>query len=109
MLPTLKEKKRYIAFELITDAEISFKECSKTLFSVAQELYGQVQLGRMGVWLLPERYGNNRGIIRVGHAYQDEVRMMLCFIQGRTGQSLAARSIVSSGILAKAAEAMENA
>ena len=105
LLPTLKEKKRYLAFEIISKSEIkAFSEVSKTIWGSTLSFAGTKGTANMGIWVFPEKYNpeKQRGIIRVGHKYMDELKASLALIKEIEQQPAIVRSIGASGILAKA-------
>jgi ribonuclease P/MRP protein subunit POP5 len=103
--PTLREKKRYLAFEVITEGPAAFGDVSRALWDAFLGLFGEAGAAHAGLWLLPERYdaGRKRGLARVSHTALDQLRAALTFITSIGGKPAVARSLGASGILAKAA------
>ena len=106
LLPTLKEKKRYIAFQVLAERNVSFEESKKAIVQSAETLFGHVGVAKMGLSVLRPRYEANKGILRVAHTHQHQARMALCFIDHVGREACSMRSLVSSGILKKAAQAL---
>ncbi len=105
LLPTLKEKKRYLAFEIISKSRIkAFSEVSKAIWASTLSYAGTKGTARMGVWIIPEKYNpeKQRGLIRIGHRNMDELKASLILIKEIEEQPVIVRSIGASGILAKA-------
>ena len=105
LLPTLKEKKRYLAFEIISKSKIkAFSEVSKAIWSSTLAFAGTKGTARMGIWVFPEKYNpeKQRGLVRVGHRSLDELKASLALIKHIEEQPVIVRSIGASGILAKA-------
>ncbi len=105
LLPTLKEKKRYLAFEIISKSRIkAFSEVSKAIWGSTLAYAGTKGTARMGIWVLPEKYNadKQRGLIRVTHRSLDELKASLALINQMEQQPVIVRSIGASGILAKA-------
>lgn len=102
LLPTLKEKKRYVAFEIISKTKKDFTAVSKSIWRAALSLVGTTGAARMGLQLFPEHYNNQRGIIRVSHTSVDELNASLAMVRHINDEPVIIRSIGVSGILAKA-------
>ena len=105
LLPTLKEKKRYLAFEIISKSKIkAFSEVSKAIWGSTLSFAGTKGTAKMGIWVFPEKYNpeKQRGLIRVGHKYMEELKASLALITQIEEQPAIVRSIGASGILAKA-------
>ncbi len=105
LLPTLKEKKRYLAFEIISKSKIkAFSEVSKAIWSSTLSYAGTKGAAQMGMRVFSERYNaaKQRGLIRVGHRSMDEMKASLALIKTIEEQPVVVRSIGASGIMAKA-------
>ena len=105
LLPTLKEKKRYLAFEIISKSKIrAFSEVSRAIWTSTLSFAGTKGAAKMGIWVFPEKYNmeNQRGLIRVEHRNLDELKASLALINKIEEQPVIVRSIGASGILAKA-------
>jgi len=105
LLPTLKEKKRYLAFEIISKSKIkAFSEVSKAIWNATLSFAGTKGAAKMGIWVFPEKYNmtKQRGLIRVEHRSLDEMKASLTLIKEIEEQPVVVRSIGASGIMAKA-------
>ena len=105
LLPSLKEKKRYLAFEIISKSRIkAFSEVSKAVWASTLSYAGTRGTANMGIWALPEKYNaaKQKGLIRVGHRNMDELKASLALIKEIENQPVIVRSIGASGILTKA-------
>ena len=105
LLPTLKEKKRYLAFEIISKSKITaFSEVSKAIWGSTLSFAGTKGAAKMGIWVLAEKYNTmkQKGLIRVEHKGMDELKASLSLINQIEQQPVIVRSIGASGILAKA-------
>jgi ribonuclease P/MRP protein subunit POP5 len=104
LLPSLKEKKRYLAFEIVSKSKIkAFSEVSKAIWSSTLSFSGTKGAAEMGIWVFPEQYNTSaqRGLIRVSHKSLDELRASLALIKTIEEQPVVVRSIGASGIMAK--------
>ncbi len=105
LLPTLKEKKRYLAFEIISKSKIkAFTEVSRAIWASVLSFSGTQGAAHMGIWVFPEQYNaeKQRGLIRVEHKHMNELKAALALTTHIEQQPVILRSIGASGILAKA-------
>ena len=103
--PTLKEKKRYLAFEILSEGKIkAFSEVSKAIWASVLQFVGTKGAARLGIKLFSEKYNPEaqRGLIRVVHTGLDELKASLALITSIDQHQVIVRSIGASGILAKA-------
>lgn len=102
LLPTLKEKKRYLAFEVLSERDINFSLVSKAIWNSALSYIGNKGAALAGIWLLNDKYRKNKGLIKVGHKYVDELKTSLALIKKINNEDVIVRSLGVSGILNKA-------
>ncbi len=104
LLPTLKERKRYLVFEIASKEKINdYKAVSSQILAKTQEFLGILGMAKAGIQLIPKyNSGLQRGIIRVNHKHVDELRAALAFIDQINGKTATIKSIGVSGILDKA-------
>ena len=71
LLPALKEKKRYLAFHIISDEKISFNQAAIQINSKANEVLGILESAKAGINILKETWNpkTQKGIIRVNNKY----------------------------------------
>ncbi|MBS3147309.1 hypothetical protein J4219_00325 [Candidatus Woesearchaeota archaeon] len=103
--PTLKEKKRYLAFEILSEGKIkAFSEVSKAIWASVLQFVGTKGAARLGIKLFSEKYNSEaqKGLIRVIHTGLDELKASLALITSIDQHQVIVRSIGASGILAKA-------
>jgi ribonuclease P/MRP protein subunit POP5 len=106
-LPTLKEKKRYLAFEIVSDSQFKdFKAVSDEIIAKSLELIGQLGVAKAGIQPLADCWNSRlqRGIIRVGHKHVDELKASLSFVENINNKKTVLKSIGVSGILKKTKE-----
>lgn len=102
LIPSLRERKRYLVFEIISKAKVSATEAYAKIFESARDFLGNFGLAGAGLIDIKDKYKNNRGIIRVNHRFVDHMRASFCFIDEIQGKPVIVRSIGASGILKKA-------
>ena len=105
LLPTLKEKKRYLAFEIISKSKIkAFSDVSKAILASALSFAGTKGVAKMGMWVIENKYSadTQRGLIRVTHTSLDELRASIALVKEIGEQDVVVKSLGVSGIMAKA-------
>lgn len=102
ILPSLREKKRYLAYEVISKNKVSFESLQKAIMSAALKVLGQLGVAKAGIIILKDKWKNNRGLIRVAHKHVDNLRTTLMFVDKVDNEEVIIRSVGVSGILKKA-------
>lgn len=67
--PSLREKYRYIKFQMISEEPIAYSDLEHAIWNVALEFYGEHGLSKMSMWLVKNLYDEERqiGVIRSNH------------------------------------------
>ena len=105
VLPTLREKKRYLVFEVISKGKItSLEQVSGAVHSSIFGLVGDFGAAKAGVMMLANKWNQQtqRGIIKVNHKQVDALKASLVFINSIENRDVIVRSLGVSGILRKA-------
>jgi len=105
ILPALREKKRYLVFEILSKSKIkSFTSVSKAIWQGMLSYNGTHGAAHAGILLLGEKYDpqSQRGIIRVSHRGVDALKAGLTTVQEIDATPAIVRSISVSGSLKKA-------
>ena len=104
LLPTLKEKKRYLVFEAISDENITFNQIADQIDEKSKKLLGLFNASEAGIQLLKETWNSKkqRGIIRINHKYVHQLKSCFLFINDIDGKEAVIQSIGLSGVINKA-------
>jgi len=105
ILPSLREKKRYLAFEIISkDKIIDFNKIEEAISTASLQLYGEVGTAKAGLLFLKNKYNPNlqRGLIRINNKEVDNIRAAITLVKKIDNKEVIVRSIGVSGILKKA-------
>ena len=104
VLPSLREKKRYVAFEVVSQKRLPFRSVSKALWLSLLSFAGEVGASHAGLEVLDDSFleSSGRGVVRVSHTAQDLVKASMVLTSSIDGERVIMRSVGSSGILAKA-------
>ncbi len=100
LLPTLRERKRYLAFEVLVEKEVSWNFIKGVILNAVKEYVGIDGLARAG--LLFVKNNKNKGILRTTHTSLNKIKAALILIKEINNQRVIVRSISASGMLNKA-------
>ena len=81
LLPTMREKKRYIAFEAL-GKNVSQKAAHQAISSELQRFLGEFGMAKAGVILLKD-WVNGRGVLRVANSEVDTVKSAVMLAKGK--------------------------
>ena len=105
ILPSLREKKRYLVFEIISKEKMrDFGIVSNAIHHHTSRFLGQFGAAKAGIIVLGNKWNHDiqRGIIKVGHKHVDEVKASLALADSIDNKEIIFRSLGVSGILRKA-------
>ena len=105
MLPTLREKRRYLAFEIVSKSPIKALQGVKKAIELSMlSFIGIKGAANAGMIILEDKYNpeNQRGLIKVGHKYVDELRASLALVKEIDGEPVIVKSVGASGIMKQA-------
>ncbi len=105
LLPSLREKKRYLAFEVISRYRFNDAvNVSKAISDAANDFLGDFGMAKAGILPLNDKWNENmqRGIMRVNNKHVDDLKASLIFVKNIEGKGAIVKSVGASGILRKA-------
>lgn len=104
ILPSLREKKRYVIFEVISRKSIQTKILMQAIHASFLTISGEVKAAFAGLYIPANLFNETaqKGIIRVNHTMVDTLRASFCRITMVMQQPVIIRSIGVSGTLQKA-------
>ena len=100
--PSLREKKRYLVFEVLSNTKVEAQTAAKTLWNAVLGFVGELGAAKMGLIVLNDQYSKQKGIVKVAHNMVDELKASLALITSIEGRPATVRSITVSGNLNKA-------
>ena len=101
--PCLRDKKRYLAFEIMSDKPL-MPDADKALISKISELLGAFSSAKAGVMRVNYFQNTQRGVLRVDRAFVDFIRSCFVMIKKINNQEVMIRTLYVSGMVKKAAE-----
>ncbi|HIJ97464.1 TPA: ribonuclease P protein component 2 [archaeon] len=102
--PSQKENWRYIAFELISNANFTDKDIVRAITSANLRLYGEVGTSEENLWLIEYNANKKSGIIRCSHKAQQKVIAALTIITKINEQDSVFNILGVSGTIKKTKE-----
>jgi len=96
MIPSLRERKRYLAYKVISDKQISNEKVSEAVLSAIKDFLGVYGMAKAGVISVK----NN--VLRVTHTEVEKVKTALSLINKIDGEMAKVQTIYVSGSLNKA-------
>jgi ribonuclease P/MRP protein subunit POP5 len=108
LLPTLREKKRYLVYEILSDADFDAKVISTSIKDAMHELFGMNGVADAGLMFMDNKFNTEtqRGFVRVSAQSLDALRASFTFIHDIKGRKAIVRSVIASGMIAKAEAAL---
>ena len=104
LLPALKQRKRYLVFEIIADKTFSFSDIKEQLEKDLLLFWGHLGLSRAVPMFVKEKFNkeNQRLVIKVNHKHVDELKTGLSLSKSIKNTPVIIKSIITSGTLKKA-------
>ena len=105
VLPSLREKKRYLVFEVISKQKINdANHVSSAIWDASLQFLGQLGTAKAGLMVLNNKWDAQlqRGIMKVSNKHVDAVKAALIFANKAGNTDVIFRSLGVSGILRKA-------
>lgn len=102
LLPSLRAKKRYLAFELISEEPASRGDVIKELMSSASSLLGDATASECDIKVLG--FENNMGIVQCSHTEVKETRASMASLTRINGKRATLHVLGTSGTVKRANE-----
>ncbi|MBC7085604.1 MAG: ribonuclease P [Methanomethylovorans sp.] len=95
--PSLRERKRYLIIEIITEHDVSREELIREIFAATGSLYGDIGSSECGLKLL--NFEKQKGILRCSHMMTEKTRAALATITSIGGQRAIVHVLGISGTI----------
>lgn len=105
ILPSsMREKKRYIAFEILGEENVEFSNLINALWHSLLNLFGEVETGSINFWLVKDTWSKTkqRGLIKCNHNHVSEVRLALALLERIGDTKVSIRTLGVSGTMKSA-------
>ena len=80
ILPTLKERNRYLVYQVNDNEKLTLKEIKKEMENAMMQFLGEWEYAKANILILDD-FKKNRGIIKVNNKYVDKVKVSLMLIK----------------------------
>lgn len=104
VLPSLRERKRYLAFEILSKSKITdYSLISREITENCLKFIGELGAGKAGIMILEEKFNprTQRGLIKVNNKYLNELKTSLALIEKIKNQPVIIRSLITAGTIKK--------
>lgn len=104
LLPSLREKKRYLAFEVLSDKKLKESSVRQAVWNASLSYHGVKGTAQAGLVMVPEQWNEaqQRGLVKVNHKQVDAMKAAMLFITHIEHQPAIVKSRGVSGVLRKA-------
>lgn len=106
LLPSLKQKKRYVVFSVISKGNFTLGEISDAVEKALLHFLGEFGVAKASPMMIKEKFKNQKFIIKVNHHAVDECKTALMLITKIKNEPVVMRSVTTSGTLKKASQAL---
>lgn len=79
--PSLRERKRYIVFKVLSRLAVSEKRVEDYIKKQCLCFLGEKIVSEAGLLFIPDLFKKNVGVLRVSHKHVDEVKTCLALIK----------------------------
>ena len=101
LIPSLREKKRYLAFEIDSEKELTKSEVINAVDASCKNFLGEYGYGKAGVMIVNDTINGRKGVVRVNSKYVDLLKVSLMTIRQISNNKVAFRNVRTSGMLGK--------
>ena len=102
--PTLRERNRYIAFEVSSEPTFDRKQIVDAIWASLHRLFGEVGAAKTSLWVMDWEKEKNKGIIKVNHKSVQVMRQSMALIKEIEGRKASINTLTTSGTLKGARE-----
>lgn len=73
--PTLREKKRYISFQVISEEPVEYSDLEAAIWNKMLDFLGEYGMSKTSIWIMKDNWNQNKqtGIISCNHKSVQEV------------------------------------
>ncbi|MDP3990253.1 MAG: Rpp14/Pop5 family protein [archaeon] len=101
LLPSLKERKRYVLFKIDSKEDFTAMDVKKAVDNAIKDFIGELGISKASPMFLSERYQKNQFIVKVNHKFVNEVVSAIILIKKIKNTPVLLQSVIISGTLKK--------
>lgn len=104
LLPSLRQKKRYVVFELLAEQKFSFHDIKQEAQNAIQRFIGYEGMAKASPMILAERFNEEkqRFTVKVNNTFVDTLKTALILCTHIQQKPIIIKSLITSGTLKKA-------
>lgn len=104
--PSMRPKKRYIIFEVISEHPIEYNDLANAVWSSLMDLEGEAGASDSRMWFISNLYDDKRqmGIVKCGNSVVEAVRAAIALVQIVSENKCIVRVLGITGTLKSASE-----
>ena len=104
LLPSLRQKKRYVVFELLSDQKFSFPDIKQEVQNAILRFIGYEGMAKASVMILAERFNEEkqRFTVKINNVFVDTMKTALMLSTHIQQKPIIIKSLITSGTLKKA-------
>ena len=99
--PTLRDKTRYILFELQAPEPLTEKDVKHAITDELLRLFGEVGYADLNAQLMEWNPQKKQGILRCALALEQQCKAALLFVKEVSGNEIVTKTLKTSGTIAK--------
>lgn len=101
LMPTLRQKKRYVAFEILSPEKFTAEEIKDTIEKAILQFLGEFGASKASPIFIKERFNYPHFVLKVNHTSVDEIKAAIIVIKKIKNTPLIIKSVITSGTLKK--------
>ncbi len=103
ILPSLREKKRYLVYKVISNENFDANEIEKAIRDSYLSAFGEIEAAKAGLIFLNKSFDKKRqkGIVKTSHKCLENLRYAMAITQNANNKKCIISSIGCSGIIKK--------
>ncbi len=100
ILPSLREKKRYMVYQVISKQPVKFKETQQAIEKEVTKTLGTLEMAKANFTILPD-WSGQKGLIKVNNKYVNKVRTAMMFLRNINKAKAITKIVRISGTIKK--------
>jgi ribonuclease P/MRP protein subunit POP5 len=106
LMPSLRQKKRYVVFEIISDQKFSLPEVKTSVDEALRSFLGQLGMGKAAPIYVDEKFDQEaqKFLLKVNNKFVDEIKMGVALCKSIKNTPVIIKSVIVSGSIKKAGE-----
>ena len=104
MPPSLKERQRYIRFDVLGEEKFNKGDVLKAINKTGKIFFGELEFSRIHPWLIDYDPQNNEGVLKTNNHAKEEAKTILFLVDNIEGKPVRISCKKVSGTIKKVRE-----